>query len=303
MKQLITLTALAVLGSGSFISADQYYSGCPSGNCQQGGYGYQQDQWQAPSGYYQQRGQRDDYQQRGQRDDYQQKGQRDDYQQRGQRDDYQQRDQRDDYQQRGQRDNYQQQRDQYGNYQQRDQRNYQQRNDQAQNYGDSDNRQGNDQSAAADLALFKKIQQVLSSDNGFSNVFFDVDDGSVTLRGFVEKADHNAKIEKSVKEIDGVKDVDNQITISGAENKSGEANNSKDAAATMQDRQLNAKIRERLGKWMARKNIDALVIKTNNGEVVIIGTVDKPEDIQKTNDELKDVDGIKRLDNQLKVNK
>ncbi len=74
-----------------------------------------------------------------------------------------------------------------------------------------------------------------------------------------------------------------------------------DAATTEQDRQINIKIREKLRNWMAEKNLNALVIKTNNGEVVILGIVDKPEEIQKTNDQIKEIDGVKKVDNQVKL--
>jgi len=54
--------------------------------------------------------------------------------------------------------------------------------------------------------------------------------------------------------------------------------------------------------WFS-KDYETLVIRTNNGIVVIRGTVDKPEDIQKINDQIKNIEGIRSINNQLIVQK
>jgi len=72
-----------------------------------------------------------------------------------------------------------------------------------------------------------------------------------------------------------------------------------DSATSQQDRQINAKIRDKLnGGWFS-KGYDALIIKTANGVVIISGTVDKDDDISNIKDKLKDIEGIKSINAQL----
>ncbi len=121
--------------------------------------------------------------------------------------------------------------------------------------------------------------------------------GQVVLIGTVDKPEDVQKANQ-VKEIQGVKKVDNQLKVSPND---AAATLPQDSAVTPQDRELNARIRERLGAWLSARDVEGMMIKTNKGEVVIIGTVEKPEDVEKVNYQLKDFDGINKLDNQLKV--
>ncbi len=73
-------------------------------------------------------------------------------------------------------------------------------------------------------------------------------------------------------------------------------------ASNPQDRQLNARIRDKLSNGWFSKGYETLVIRTTNGVVIIGGTVDKPEDIQKIIDQIKDIEGVRSVNNNLKVN-
>jgi len=69
---------------------------------------------------------------------------------------------------------------------------------------------GNDQDVT------NKISAVLNSDqfsNGFQDVTFDVTDGNVVLKGSVDTLKNKNSIEESVKKIEGVKTVDNQVKL------------------------------------------------------------------------------------------
>lgn len=75
-----------------------------------------------------------------------------------------------------------------------------------------------------------------------------------------------------------------------------------DFAATATDQELNAKIRHKLkGGWFSKGYNGSIALKTTNGSVVIQGTVDKADDIQKITDEIKKVDGVMGINNQLSV--
>lgn len=268
MKKLFTLIAL---GSAALVSADQYhhqsYRNDYQDQCDNGNY-YQQNQRQNSQGYYRH-------------------------------------DQRDD---RNNRRN-----NQYDSRQQspKNQRSYQQRGDLSYN-DDSQKNYSDNQSAPTDQDLNRKIQETLSSgwfSKGFQNVSFDVIDGNVKLKGSVDTLENKNKIEDSVKKINGVRDVNNQITVvkesadtySEPQLQNSEKKYSQDRASTPQDRQLNAKIRDQLSNTWFSKGYDMLVIKTTNGAVVITGTVDKPEDVQKINDQIKNIEGVKSVNTQLGV--
>ncbi len=70
---------------------------------------------------------------------------------------------------------------------------------------------------------------------------------------------------------------------------------------------INSKLKEGLCRikaytsflWMSWRTCIALRI--NNGVVTVIGFVDSNEDIQKINDKLKDIEGIRSVNNQLNV--
>jgi len=91
-------------------------------------------------------------------------------------------------------------------------------------------------------------------------------------------------------------------TYSESQLKESEKKYPQDSAASFQDRQLNAKIRDKLSGGLFSKDYDKkIVLKTANGMVLITGTVDKDDDIQKVTDKVKDIEGVKSVDNQLSV--
>lgn len=192
-------------------------------------------------------------------------------------------------------------------------------NNQNQPYQQAGQMNRNDQKIVSDQDITNKIRGALSSgwfSKGYENVSYQVNNGYVTLTGTVETLKNRTDVEHRITKIDGVKQVDNQITVTG---KSSDNDNSKnysqsdinksenkypqDFASTQEDRQINAKIRDKLsGGWFS-KGYKTLVIKTTDGIVVLQGTVDKPEDAQKAYEEIKDIDGIRSIQNQIRVNR
>lgn len=186
-----------------------------------------------------------------------------------------------------------------------------------------DNSQKN---STADQEINKKIKEIISSGSGwfakrFADVSFDVNNGVVNLKGTVDSDANRMMLEESVKKIAGVTRVNNQITIArdatdvytntpenhyisyGNQASTTDMQYADDTATTSQDKQLNDKIRERLkGISFARVN-DTLVIRTNNGVVIISGSVNNDEEAKKIVDQIRAVVGVKTVSNQLMVKK
>ncbi len=195
-----------------------------------------------------------------------------------------------------------------------------------------DNRRNADQvgdlRVGADQDIIKKVQDTVAPgmfSRGYPNVSFDVSNAVVTLKGSVDSQDDKVKIEDSVKKIKGVRQVNNQLTVvgkqvaynDGAYSKSettygnndnpkmrdAQKNYPQDVGFTEADKLLNAKVREKISDGWFTNSFETITLKTNNGVVTIIGVVDSSDDIRKINDKLKDVDGVKAVNNQLSLKK
>lgn len=298
MKTLFTVIAL---GSVAFVSADSYGrpNGYRSGNCPSyNGGGYYQDQDQSSYGgvnYQEQPDYGNDNDQYSQQNpSYSQNQPYGQNQSNGQN------------QRNGQNQQYGQNQP-YGQNQQYSQQ--PQRMNSNRNYA---NQNPNDQKVVSDQEIIKKIRNALSSgwfSKGFENVSFNVNNGNVNLTGSVDTLENKNKIEDSIGKIEGVRNVNNQITVvkgnsktySSSELQDSEKKYPQDFASTTQDKQLNARIREKLSKgWFSNGN-KTLVLKTSDGIVIVSGTVDKPEDIQKVSDSINGIDGVRSVNNQMTV--
>lgn len=170
-----------------------------------------------------------------------------------------------------------------------------------------------DQFQVSDAEISKKVYEALSSGKSFQDLVFRVDGGIVTIRGPVDSAENKTKVEETVKNIDGVKHVNSQIGVMVARpaptetSRDAEAKaNSKfanDFAATDSDKKINAKVREKLSGGWFRKGYDALIIRTNNGLVVITGNVETQDEATKLPEYLKGIEGIKKVNVQVAVKK
>ncbi len=170
----------------------------------------------------------------------------------------------------------------------------------------------NSQKAVSDQDLNKKIQESLSSgwfSKGFQNVTSNVNNGIVDLKGSVDTIENKNKVEDSVKKIEGVKQVNNQIivakesgnTYSDADLQASEKKFPQDGATTPQDRQINAKIRNKLNNGLFSKGNETFTIKTNNGAVTITGNVKTLADVEKLSDQFSDIQGVKSVNNKVTV--
>ncbi len=169
-----------------------------------------------------------------------------------------------------------------------------------------------DKKLSPDQRLNKKVHDTLTGgwfSKGFQDVSYDVNGGHVTLRGTVDSQENKDQVDNSIKKIDGVTGVTNEITVVKAGSKgytdeqllNSEKKYPRDTATGTDDRQLNARIRDKLSLGWFSKNSETVVIRTANGTVIITGTVEKPEDVQKVTDQVKAIEGVNNVNNQLQV--
>jgi|GEM_PF-3457505 len=160
-----------------------------------------------------------------------------------------------------------------------------------------------------DQDVVKSVHDVIGGgwfSRGYENVSFTVNNGVVTLRGTVNSLEQKNRLEEDLKKIKGVTRVDNQVTVATPDvQKSSRPATiyTQDYAETEQDKIINGKIRDKLSSGWFVKGNDRVSVKTINGAVTISGVVDNYDDIQKVNDQLKGIDGVKSISNQLSVKK
>lgn len=71
-----------------------------------------------------------------------------------------------------------------------------------------------------------------------------------------------------------------------------------DSAATEQDRQINQRIRDRLAN-LGINGYETIILRTNNGIVMISGSIDTMENLMKIKEQIKNVEGVKSVNSQL----
>ncbi|MBA3239340.1 MAG: BON domain-containing protein [Parachlamydiaceae bacterium] len=252
MNKIFTLVALASVTTFSVASADHGRSGCASGNCGAGQYQYQNQQndgynqqrgyssqGQAPQGYYNQRNdqnfqQRNDQNfQRNTQYDYQQSNQNQSYNQDHQNQPSNQsynRDQQNQSNQSYNRDQQNQSNQSYNRDQQRNDNTYGSQNDSTQRSSNQSNTRTTsgsntqyDQKYSQDTAsntqdreLNAKIRNQLSDgwfSTSYETVVLKTNNGVVTLSGTVDKMEDGQKLVGDIKAIEGVKSVNNQLTV------------------------------------------------------------------------------------------
>lgn len=333
---------LTAISSFSMLAADPYgqYS-CPGGNCPYQGQGSGQSYYQGPSQPYYQGSSQPYYQGQGQgsRQSYYQGGQgtSDSYYQGNPSSNYMQNQNQPYYPNNAQRPaQYQNSpREQYNQnpqYSTQDRDNYYNPSNSSNDYSNpnspnnpsysnnsgymSDKNTPKTTKIVTDEEIAKQVHEAVSSNwlsSGYPEVTFDVNNGTVNLRGNVKTQDEKIKLESAVKKIDGVKQVNNQVSVVEAKTASNsygrnniatndskmrknESSFPKDTAATDSDRLINSKIRNKLSSWFGN-GYETIVLNTSNGIVTITGYVEKADDIQKINKDAKAVDGVKTVNN------
>lgn len=160
---------------------------------------------------------------------------------------------------------------------------------------------------SADEQLARAIQDSLRrgwSSRTYEQIDVTVRNGEVTLKGTVQSWEEKNDIEKRVRSIDGVKKVNNQITVADKQSNQKERGDfPQDQYASPEDKELNKKIRNKISKgwfWDSYKDIQ---INTMGGAVTVEGSVDSQQDKDKITKEIQAISGVRSVTNDLDVNK
>lgn len=156
-----------------------------------------------------------------------------------------------------------------------------------------------------DAYVAKKVHDYIGEgwfSKGYDQVKAKVENGVVTLTGTVSKLSDKDKIEKEIRNIDGVKKVESHLVVQDkSSDKSYDHKKfAQDTFASPSDEQLNKKIRENVSEgWFADSYKD-VALHTSNGVVTLVGKVKDSDAQSKLVDKIKKVEGVKSVNSNLK---
>lgn len=172
----------------------------------------------------------------------------------------------------------------------------------------------NDSAGISDQKIEKQVRDQLSSGwfaKGYEQVDVQVNNGIVTLQGFVNSQEDKNKLEQEVRKIDGVTNVNNQLNIQvpatdtsfnddaqGAYSKKTYSNMSTSNAS---DQELATKIHDKLKPGWFSPGFDQVTAEVNNGIVNLHGSVKTWADKEKLEKEIRNMDGVRQLNSSLSV--
>jgi osmotically-inducible protein OsmY len=175
------------------------------------------------------------------------------------------------------------------------------------NIADASDNGGNNvdgNSSVSDQELTKRIHDKLSSGiftEGYNQINIEVNNGKVTLQGTVKTWDDKGKIEKEIRNLDGVKSLKSEIKVQESSTKENPRTFSQDTYATSTDDQLNKKIRDKVSRGWLWDSYQDVTLNTSNGVVTLEGTVDSISDQQKLATEIQKINGVKSVKSNLKI--
>lgn len=158
--------------------------------------------------------------------------------------------------------------------------------------------------APSDTELAKQIHDKISSgwfSTGYDQVKAKVNNGTVVLTGVVDKWDDKDKVEKEVRNIEGVRVLESHLSVREPASERNQQVFSQDTFATPADEQLNKKIRDNVSIGWLWNSYKDTALNTNNGVVTIVGVVDSPSDQQKLVTELQKIEGVKAVKSNLRI--
>lgn len=119
--------------------------------------------------------------------------------------------------------------------------------------------------------------------------------------GVVDKWDDKDKVEKEVRNIEGVRSLESHLSVREPVSERNQQTFAQDTFATPADEQLNKKIRDNVSIGWLWNSYKDTALNTNNGVVTIVGVVDSPSDQQKLVTELQKIEGVKAVKSNLRI--
>lgn len=158
---------------------------------------------------------------------------------------------------------------------------------------------------SGDQELARRIREKISSgwfSRGYDRVSVQVNNGAVIIQGVVKSQADKDKVEKEIRDIDGVKSLTSHVNVEESHARGHEERQFlQDRAATSEDQQLNKKIRDNVSKgwlWDSYKDVS---LNTSNGVVTLDGTVGSESDKQDLINEVQKVEGVKSVKSNLRI--
>lgn len=155
----------------------------------------------------------------------------------------------------------------------------------------------------SDQEIANKIRDKISSgwfSKGYDQVDVQVNNGMVILQGFVNSQDDRAKVEKEIRNIDGVKNINNQLAVQDTHTSNNERTVYSNTSS-MTDQELTKKIQDKVGSGWFTTGYDQVNVRVNNGTVTLQGTVKTWVDKEKIEKEVRNIEGVKLLNSEIKV--
>lgn len=160
------------------------------------------------------------------------------------------------------------------------------------------------QKNTSDQEIAKNIRDKISSGwfaKGFDQVNVQVNNGNVTLQGFVKTQDDKEKVEKEVRNVQGVKNVNNQIVVQQGNDTAYNDDNTMASTKAISDQDLAKKINDKLHSGWFSRGYDQVTADVNNGVVTLQGSVKTWADKEKVEKEIRDMDGVRKLNSGIDV--
>jgi hyperosmotically inducible protein len=149
-----------------------------------------------------------------------------------------------------------------------------------------------------DTTITTKVKSKLAADrlSNLSRVDVVTTNGTVHLMGVVDNADQKRQAGMLAAQVEGVKRVDNDIQIAATSSTGG----GQTAGEYLDDTAITTKVKSRLAADRMA-NLTRINVQTINGTVHLQGTVDTADQKRHAETLAAQVEGVKRVDNDLEI--
>lgn len=155
-----------------------------------------------------------------------------------------------------------------------------------------------------DQEIYKKIKDKIGSgwfSKGYDQVTAQVNSGTVNLQGTVDTWNDKEKLEKEIRNLDGVKRLNSVLRVK--EQKPAPVDNEfpQDRANTPSDTQLNKKIRDHISNGWFKTSYKEISLDVNNGVVTVSGTIDNRDNQKDLINQIQKIEGVRYVNDNLKL--